>query len=336
MLEEQNGSIALVMLDMHMPEMNGLDVLKIMNKKHWIDNIPVIMISAEDSRSFIERSYELGVTDYIKRPFDSMIVQKRVQNTIMLYCKQKKLISMVSDLINVREKQNNLMISILSHIVEFRNGESGMHVINIRTITEFLLKYISENYDNVNLSIEDISLIGTASALHDIGKIAVPEHILNKPGRFEPEEYEIMKTHSAQGAEMLKALPPEYQEERLVQIAYQICRWHHERYDGRGYPDGLKGDEIPLTAQIVALADVYDALTSERVYKSAFTHEKAIQMIKDGECGCFNPMLLKCLDEVADQLKEILALGTDINIISPQETAHEIFRKNKIHANILG
>ena len=305
MLQKHGPEISLVLLDIVMPEMDGFGVLSRMNKYHWIEDIPVIMISAERGSSHIERAFELGITDFISRPFDALIVHRRVVNTILLYAKQKKLTAMVAEQIFEKEHRSSLMIDILSHIVEFRNGESGMHVRHVHTLTETLLKVVLQKTDKYHLSQTDISVISTASALHDVGKIAIPEEILNKPGRFTPEEFAIMKTHSMVGAEMLEALPY-YQDEPLVKAAYQICRWHHERWDGRGYPDGLKEDEIPISAQIVALADVYDALTSERVYKPAFTHEQAVGMILGGECGTFNPLLMECLRDCADDIPRAL------------------------------
>ena len=302
-LQQMSSQISLVLLDIVMPEMDGFEVLAVMNQKKWIEDVPVIMISAESMPSYVQRAYELGVTDYISRPFDSLVVQRRVINTIMLYAKQRKLIKMVTNQMFEKEKNASLMVTILSHIVEFRNGESGLHVLHIQTITELLLKSLLGKTDKYQLSHEDINMITMASALHDIGKIAIPSEVLNKPGRFTAEEYEVMKTHSAVGASMLKDLPF-HQDELLVKVAYQICRWHHERYDGRGYPDGLKGEEIPISAQVVSMADVYDALTSERVYKKAFSHETALQMIQDGECGTFNPLLIECLLDVADSLLE--------------------------------
>ena len=278
MLQQHSQEISLVLLDIVMPEMDGFGVLSMMNKNHWIEDIPVIMISAERGSSHIERAFELGITDFISRPFDGLIVHRRVVNTILLYAKQKRLTSMVAEQIFEKEHRSSLMIDILSHIVEFRNGESGMHVRHVHTLTETMLQTLVQKTDRYHISPTDISVISTASALHDIGKIAIPEEILNKPGRFTPEEFAVMKTHSTVGADMLEALPY-YQDEPLVRAAYQICRWHHERWDGRGYPDGLKGDDIPISAQIVALADVYDALTSVRVYKPAYTHEQAVAMI---------------------------------------------------------
>lgn len=306
-LNIDSTDISLMLLDIVMPNMDGFEVLEVMNKRDWIQDIPVIMISAENSYSYVERAYELGVTDFINRPFDGMVVHRRVINTIMLYAKQKKLVELVADQIYEKEKSNSLMISILSHIVEFRNGESGLHVLHINMLTEILLRRLMKKTDKYNLKRSDVFLISTASALHDVGKIAIPGEILNKPGKLTKEEFEIMKTHTLAGAEMLDQIPY-YKEEALTKMAYQICRWHHERYDGRGYPDGLKGEEIPISAQIVALADVYDALTSVRVYKPAFTHEKALEMIVNGECGTFNPLLLECLAEesqtIQDQLRQ--------------------------------
>ncbi|MDE7213929.1 MAG: response regulator, partial [Anaeroplasmataceae bacterium] len=308
-LQNEGSKIDLVLLDIVMPKMDGFEVLAYMNRNGWIKDIPVIVISSETSPSCMERAYELGVTDFINRPFDVWIVRRRVMNTLMLAGKQKMLVGMVTDQIYKREKMSNLMITILSHIVEFRNGESGMHVLHIRTISEILLKNIVIKTNKYGLTQMDISLISTASALHDIGKIGIPDEILNKPGRFTDEEYAIMKKHSELGAAMLDDLDF-LQDEKLVKYAREICRWHHERYDGRGYPDGLKGDEIPISAQIVALADVYDALTSPRVYKPAFPHEKAIQMIVNGECGVFNPLLIECLLEVEETLAKELKVNS--------------------------
>ena len=315
-LEAENGQQAvellgwhpevdLLLLDITMPEIDGFGVLEAMNQYHWIEETPVIMISAEDSYTFVERAYDLGASDYITRPFDARVVCRRVSNALMLYAKQKRLVQMVAEQVYEKEKVSNTMISILSHIVEFRNNESGLHVVHIRTITELLLRRLREKTDRYPLTEADISLISTASALHDIGKINVPEEILNKPGRLTKEEFEIIKTHSAVGEHMLRQIPFN-QNEPLVKIAREICRWHHERWDGRGYPDGLKGDEIPISAQVVSLADVYDALTSERCYKAAFDHETALNMIVNGECGAFNPLLLECLMDGADQIKQAM------------------------------
>ena len=318
-LEAENGQQAvellgwhpevdLLLLDITMPEIDGFGVLEAMNQYHWIEETPVIMISAEDGYTFVERAYDLGASDYITRPFDARVVCRRVSNTLMLYTKQKRLVQMVAEQVYEKEKTSNTMISILSHIVEFRNNESGLHVVHIRTITELLLRRLREKTDRYPLTEADISLISTASALHDIGKINVPEEILNKPGRLTKEEFEIIKTHSAVGEHMLRQIPFN-QNEPLVKVAREICRWHHERWDGRGYPDGLKGDEIPISAQVVSLADVYDALTSERCYKAAkaaFDHETALNMIVNGECGAFNPLLLECLMDGADQIKQAM------------------------------
>lgn len=300
-LTEQHDHINLVLLDMVMPKLNGFGVLSVMNQNHWIDNVPVIMISAESDSVYVERAYQLGVTDYIGRPFDKAVIRQRVINTLMLYAKQKHLMQMVTEQVYKREKSNNLMIDILSHIVEFRNGESGLHIQHIHAAVELLLRQLVTQTDKYPLTEYDISLISTASALHDIGKINIPDSILNKPGKLTREEFEVMKTHTTIGASILKSFAF-HQDEPLIRVAYDICRWHHERYDGGGYPDGLCGDEIPITAQVVALADVYDALTSKRCYKKAYSQEEAIRMILNGECGRFNPLLLDCLLAVKDQL----------------------------------
>ena len=304
-LQEEAGNIALVLLDINMPVMDGFEVLKAMNANHTIEDTPVIMISSEDSDAAIRRSYELGASDYVNRPFDARIVYRRVTNTIKLYAKQRRLVQMVSDQIRARENNTDMLVGVLSHIVEFRNGESGAHVRHIRIITELLLHRLLEFSSRYSITAEQQDMIPLASALHDIGKIGIDEKILNKPGRLTPEEFEVMKTHSILGAQMLHDLD-NFAAQPLLQTAYEIARWHHERWDGRGYPDGLKGDEIPISAQLVSLADVYDALTSERCYKKAFSHEKAVQMIRNGECGAFNPLLLQCLTDVQADLKEEL------------------------------
>lgn len=301
-LEKERADIALVILDIVMPKMDGFEVLAIMNRNNWINSIPVIIVSSETASSYIDHAYQLGASEYINRPFFKVAIQHRVDSTIKLHAKQKHLENIVTEQILAKEKSNMVMVDILSHIVEFRNGESGLHVLHIRTITEIILKQLRRTCPQYNLTPARIALITNASSLHDIGKISIPEEILNKPGKLTKEEFEVIKTHSAIGAQMLEGLT-QYQDEELVQVAREICRWHHERYDGRGYPDGLKGDEIPLSAQVVAIADVYDALTSERVYKPPYSHEQAMEMILHGECGAINPLLLDCLKAVGEHLK---------------------------------
>ena len=326
--------LSLVLLDIVMPKLDGFDVLEEMNRNRWIEGIPVIMITSETTASRIERAFEMGATDFISRPFDPLIVHKRVVNTIFLFAKQKKLINLVTDQIYEKEQSSSLMIDILSHIVEFRNGESGLHVRHVNLLTAMFLRYLSQHTENYRFSGAEISLISTASALHDVGKIAIDEKILNKPGRLTNEEFAIMKTHAEVGAQMLKDLPI-HQEEPLVKAAYEICRWHHERYDGRGYPDGLVGDQIPISAQIVALADVYDALTSERVYKPAFTHEKAVEMILGGECGAFNPLLMDCLRALSGSIQEELRGDNPVraNEREMRNIAEELLRHKELTAS---
>lgn len=306
-LRRQELEISLVLLDIVMPEMDGFEVLAMMNKLDLISRIPVITISAENSSAYIDHAYDLGATDYISRPFDVKTVHRRVRNTLMLYTKQHMLENMVADQIVEKEKNNFLMVEILSNIVEFRNGESGLHVLHIRVLTEIFLRKLQEITDQYPLSTAQMAMIVNASALHDVGKISIPEEILNKPGKLTAEEFEIMKTHSALGAQIMEDARERHQDE-FLRYAYNICRWHHERYDGKGYPDGLAGDDIPIEAQVIALADVYDALTSVRVYKEAYSGETALQMIFAGECGAFHPLLLRCLRETAPYLEEKLRL----------------------------
>lgn len=336
-LSEHRTDIAMLLLDITIQEMDGFAVLDYMNKYHWIEEIPVIVISAEDNPASIKRAYDLGVTDYMGRPFDTTVVRCRIANTLLLYAKQRRLVHIVADQIYEKEKSNQLMVSILSHIVEFRNGESGFHVIHINIITRLLLKRLVQKTDIYMLSNSDIALTSLASAFHDIGKISIPDEVLNKPGRLTAKEFEIMKSHSMVGADMLHELPVQEQNEPLIRVAYEICRWHHERYDGGGYPDGLQGDDIPISAQVVSLADVYDALTSERCYKKAYSHEQAMDMILNGQCGAFNPLLLECLKEIGSTLQDELkvnpglAYGTkELQDIANQLQAPELVSSGRV------
>lgn len=315
LLYELGTKISLVLLDVVMPKLGGFDVLAVMQKERWLDDIPVMMISAEDSPAFIQKAYDMGASDYITRPFNMNVVRQRSDNITKLYAKQRRLLSLVSSQIQEKERNNHIIISILSEVVGLKNGESRKHILSVSRITELLLSRVMQRTSRYHLTWQDEALITNAAALHDIGKIGIDEKILNKPGKLTKEEFEIMKTHTLIGAKMVEHLEA-FREEPFVKVTYAICRWHHERWDGRGYPDGLKGDAIPISAQIVSIADVYDALTSKRVYKDAFAHEKAIRMILDGECGLFNPLLLDCLLDIKDSLKEELkksSTGLDIH-----------------------
>ena len=333
-LLQQDLTIDLMLLDINMSEMNGFQVLERMNTFHWINEIPVIIISSEEKKAVIERAYIFGAEDYICRPFDAFSTRKRVQNTINLHANQKRLMQMVSDQIYEKEENNNLMIGILSHVVEFRNSESGEHVIQVRTVTELLLRQLIKKTDEYGLSESDISMISTASALHDIGKISIPESILNKPGKLTKEEFQIIKTHTTIGADIIRQMASK-REKPLLRFAWEICRWHHERWDGNGYPDGLIGEKIPISAQVVALADVYDALTSKRCYKDAYDHETAMDMILNGECGAYNPLLLKCMHEIAPELRKA-ELYSEENLAYRYEAdrlAREIMQKKDLPHN---
>ncbi len=324
LLSKHREEFSLLLLDIMMPEMDGFEVLAHINKYHWNYTLAVIMISADDSPKNIKRAYDMGAFDYISRPFDSTIVHRRISNTMFLYARQRHLEKIIVKQFYEQEKNNKLMIAILSHLVEFRNGESRLHVLHVNTITELLLKNLTQRTDRYSLSKSDIDLISTASSLHDIGKISISDDILNKPGRLTAEEFEVMKGHSAIGAQILSGLPLDQQESPLVKVASEICRWHHERYDGNGYPDGLKGEEIPISAQVVALADVYDALTSDRCYKKAYSHTEALKMILEGQCGAFNPVLLQCLQEIAGTLERELTEASGEKTVSIQDMRNKI------------
>lgn len=332
LLENSPDSFSLVLLDIVMPEMDGFDLMSIFSRRRWTETLPVIVISAESDPASIKRAFEFGATDYIGRPFDADVVKHRVSNTIRLYAKQRRLEDVVANEMYDNEKSKNLMIGVLSHIVESRNGESGMHVLHITSMTRLFLEYLQTKGEKYKLSPDELDAICDASALHDIGKIAIADEIVNKPARFTPEEFEIMKRHSVLGAEMLLSLPF-HEDEIVVREARNICRWHHERWDGGGYPDGLVGDEIPLSAQVVSVADVYDALITERCYKSAYPHEKAIEMILGGECGCFNPVLLECLSELSNEIQDI---GERSVAMPPRRFSEkELFEKIKTYDEVL-
>lgn len=301
-VEHMGSSLSLILLDLNMPEMDGFEVLAELSRLGYMDDIPVIIISGTDSTADICRAYDLGATDYIHRPFNTQVIYRRVSNTITLMAKQRRMAELVNRQIDRATKQQELMVDFLSRIIGYRSGESNPHFANISILSALLLQALQKRKNHYGLTEHDCQLIATAAVFHDVGKIGIPESILLKPGKLTAKEFEVMKTHTLIGDNLIKSLEI-YHDEPLLQMAAQICRWHHERYDGGGYPDGLKGEEIPICAQVVSIADVYDALTSARPYKPAFSSEKAIQMILNGECGVFNPVLVDCLLEVASQQK---------------------------------
>ena len=273
----ENIGIDLMLLDINMPQMNGFEVLEIMKESQCINETPVIMISSEADVDTMRKAYELGITDYITRPFDSVIVQKRVQNTLGLYMNQKHLINVVYNQVYEKEENNNIMIQIMSNILGSHNSESREHILHIKTATEMMLRQLAKTTDEYHLTETDIALITTASSLHDIGKICIPEEILNKPGRLTDEEFKIMKTHSELGAAIIKDMDFP-QDHPLVHTVWEICRWHHER-----------------------------------CYKKAFDHNTAIKMILDGQCGQFNPILLKCFKELSPSFSKLISKENDDN-----------------------
>lgn len=302
MINKYGEDIALLLLEVKICRMSGFEVLTYMKHSGLTENIPVIIISDEKSESFIRRAYDLGAVDYIGRPFDFQTVYKRVLNTIKLYAKQRRLEKLVARNMVEKEKNNRMLIGVLEQVIEYRNGESGIHVSHIKILTEMLLDKLMQKTDKYNLSWSQRMMIITASALHDIGKVGIEEKIINKTEKLTEEESNEMKMHTLIGAGMIENLD-EYKDEELMQIAYGICRGHHERYDGKGYPDGLKGDDIPIGAQVVALADEYDRLVMGRPNKKSVSHEQAVNMIKDRECRQFNPILVECFLEISDEIK---------------------------------
>ena len=306
---EHKDNLAIVLLDLVMPEMDGFDVIQAMIDMDLAQTIPVIVITGEHDDEKMLIGYSLGVADLINKPFNSDIVMRRVNNTVALYSHQQDLETKLREQKELLEKQSNrlrtanqFVIDALSTTVEFRSLESGEHIKRVRLLTKIFLERMRSDYP---LTDEQIDMISNVAVMHDIGKIAIPDSILLKPGPLTRDEFEIMKTHTIRGCEILENLTY-IQGEEFYRYCYDICRWHHERWDGSGYPDGLVGDEIPIWAQATALADVYDALTSKRVYKNAYTHQEAIEMILRGECGVFNPKLIDCLRKAKDILPELL------------------------------
>ena len=304
LLQEHGKEISLVLLDIIMPKMGGFDVLSHMMSTDLIADVPVIMISGEHSDDAVLRAYELGASDYINRPFDARVVRQRVSNIMRLYARQRRLSALLSRQYYEREKANSILLDVMGGAMDMHNGGSGSHAWHVRAITDILIERLIAKTDKYDITRKDRADIAIASMLHDIGKLAIPDNVINKPQGLTSEESEIMKTHTVKGADMLAGLDACDTYPRFFRTAREICRWHHERWDGGGYPDGLKGDQIPISAQVVSLADAYDALTSERVYKSALPHERAVEMILHGECGEFNPLLIECLEETSDRIAD--------------------------------
>lgn len=301
LVEENLEKLKVIFLDLLMPVLDGFGVLAYMSEKGYMEHLPIILITSESTAESAEKAYDYGVSDIIYKPFAPRVVMRRTRNIIDLYDSRKemerKLAERTKKLMESEEKlrnNNEFLVNALSSVVEFRSLESGEHIRRVKFFTRIMLKYMLKYFPEYNLTEEDAESIIRASALHDIGKIAIPDAILLKPGKLTDDEFEIMKQHSVYGAELLERFKQD--DNQFYKDCYDICRYHHERYDGRGYPDHLKGDEIPISAQVVSLVDVYDALVSRRVYKESYTHDLAVQMIKNGECGQFAPKILECFD----------------------------------------
>ena len=301
LLEQNATGISIVLLDIHMPGIDGFTVLEEMNQKNLLEQIPVIMISSEDTVDAVRRAFDLGASDYISRPFDAKVVYQRIINTIQLYAKQRRLSAMAADLAFEKERASRMMIGILSQVVEKRNGESRDHVQRVAQLTSMLLAGLAQKTDRYQLTREMRRTIATAAALHDIGKMEICEDLLHKEGPLTEAERRTLQSHTLLGAQMLEE-QPECRDDAFARTAYNICRWHHERYDGGGYPDGLQGEQIPIEAQVVGLADVYERLVSRPVDGHARTHSEVVQMICTGVCGAFNPLLLDCLQDMEAEI----------------------------------
>lgn len=323
-LEKHEDCISVVLLDIVMPRVDGYEVLRVMEEKKWLKKIPVLLVTGDTSLEAEEKGWKTGVSDIIRKPYNPRIIKQRVENIIELYVYKRNLEKQVSEQTEILKKQfvilkkqseklketNRRIIETMSTVVEFRSLESGKHIRRIQGFTEILAREIAKHYPEYELTEEKIEMISSASALHDVGKISISDNILLKPGKLTADEFEVMKSHTTRGCEIINMIS-DIQDRDYYEMGYAICRYHHERYDGKGYPDGLSGEQIPIAAQIVSVADVYDALVSERVYKAAFSKDKAFDMIIKGECGVFSPRLIECLkiarkkmEQLADELEE--------------------------------
>jgi putative two-component system response regulator len=298
-----DAGVSAVLLDLIMPNLGGLDVLRELNRNGKIKHIPVFIITAADSEEILMDAYNLGAVDVIAKPFMISFLKCRINNIIELYRHRNDLEAIVNEQVERLSRQNKSMVEALASIIEFRDCESGEHVKRINGLTKCLMIEVSELYPEYAQPKEEIEKIALASILHDVGKISIPDEILNKPGRLTAEEFEIMKQHTVKGCEILASMSEGLLDSDIYNYSYDICRHHHERWDGRGYPDGLKGDEISIWSQVVAVADVYDALTSPRVYKPPFDHATAVKMIFNGECGTFNPKMLDAFKKSMEIIK---------------------------------
>jgi putative two-component system response regulator len=320
MIEKHKADLSVLLLDLVMPEVDGYGVLEYMKEKGYLERIPVLVISGENSIKIEKRCFDMGISDFIKKPFDHTIVLKRVENIEELYSYKKNLEQKIKqqtdtlrrqyDMLQMQaselKKKNKNIIDILGTVVECRDMESGEHIQRVKGYTEILANEMMKSYPEYELTPKKIEVIVSASALHDIGKISIPDNILLKPGKLTKDEYEYMKSHTLRGCEILNNIKGAWDKE-YSKYSYEICRYHHERYDGRGYPDGLKGDDIPISAQLVSIADVYDALVNERVYKDAIPKEQAFRMITQGECGVFSPKLLEAFRNVRHEFEELVS-----------------------------
>lgn len=319
-IEEQKNDIIAVLLDIVMPEMDGVAVLKELSDKQYLEDFPVLIVTGEQDMNLVAECFDYGISDFIRKPVNTDFVKPRVKKLVELYeqknslkeISQKQTLTMRSQYKLLQQqaarlkKSNEKIIDVLGTVVESRNMEDGTHVKRVKEFTRILAVHMMEDYPEYELTEEKIGVISSASVLHDVGKITIPDSILLKPGKLTEEEYEYVKSHSIRGYDIINSITGVWDEE-YVRYSCEITRYHHEKYDGSGYPDGLKGDEIPISAQLVSIADCFDSLISESVYKSAIPFEEAFTMILQGECGVFSFKLLECFRKAKKELEEYVA-----------------------------
>lgn len=330
-LQSYRGEISALLLDIVMPGMGGFEVLEEMRRRQLLDEVPTIMISAETGNAYIDRAFTLGAFDYISRPFAPAVVRHRIINTILMHTKKQQLMDVAAGWFHRQEKNSEVLVSVLCYGLEYRCGERGLHMKGVGRLTAMLLRRLLEVTDRYPLSADDIEVIAMAARLHDIGKLLVPSELLKKPSPLSAEELVQVRRHTLLGAQIVSGLM-QYRNEELVKYAVTVCRFHHERWNGDGYPEGLAGDAIPIAAQVVSLADAYDALTSKRSYKEAYTHEQALEMIRAGESGSFNPLLLRCLDDISEEVRQYVAERNRAQDSEVHRAVEELYGRQDIMA----
>ena len=324
-ISKHRDSIAVMLLDLVMPKMNGQEVLAKMSEAKLMDDFPVIVSAGEGNIDVLKKCFGYGISDFVKKPYEDDLVLERVKKLTTLYQSRRESNDKLRKFAKVLQNQNKILeqqakqqksdnISLmdsLGTIVEYRNTENHEHIRRVKAFTKILASHMMKEFPEYKLTGEQITQITAASALHDIGKIMIPDNILFKPGKYTSEEFDYMKSHTIRGYDIIAQIADNWDKE-LMDYCKQIARSHHEKFDGRGYPENLKGDKIPIAAQVVSVTDCFEALISESLYKKAYTFDVAFQMILNGDCGAFNPKLMEAFRNSREEFKEIASEGAPV------------------------